>query len=184
MPGPSGKRSQKICVTLLKNLSSAREPARLCSTCTFPWRHGTFGTALKRYVVTQPTLPTRRDWERLIAGLLSLQAFRIDQPDLAARPYTSSILDDAFYVLRTVMTRILSTSSLKVVSDMFKMVRTVVEEDYIEVLVGKMENVWRSVSGSMTVDGPRKEAATREMRIVFAVSLSLRTPLRPQGIRS
>ncbi|KAN0061943.1 Golgi transport complex subunit 4 [Thecaphora frezii] len=101
------------------------------------------------------------------------KAFRIDQPDLQARPYTSSILDDAFYVLRTVLGRVLSTSSLSTVSDMFKAIRSVIEEDYIEVIVRKMENVWRSVSGSMTVDGPRKEAATREMRTVFVTYLNV-----------
>ncbi|EPQ26441.1 uncharacterized protein PFL1_06089 [Pseudozyma flocculosa PF-1] len=101
------------------------------------------------------------------------KAFRIDQPDLQARPYTSSILDDAFYVLRTVLGRVLSTASLRTVSAMFRTVRSVVEEDFIEAIVRKMENTWRSVSGSMAVDGPRKEAATREMRTVFVTYLNV-----------
>lgn len=83
---------------------------------------------------------------------------------------TSSILDDAFYVLRTVLARILSTSSPAVVHDMVRSVRTTMEEDYCAVFVRRMEAVWRGASGLMTVDGPRKETATREMRVTFIVS--------------
>ncbi|CBQ68830.1 related to conserved oligomeric Golgi complex component 4 [Sporisorium reilianum SRZ2] len=101
------------------------------------------------------------------------KAFRIDQPDTTARPYTSSILDDAFYVVRTVLARILSTSSLSVLSDMARAVKAAVEQDYIEVIVRKMETLWRSISGSMAVDGPRKDAASREMRTVFITYLNV-----------
>nr|CDI54913.1 related to conserved oligomeric Golgi complex component 4 [Melanopsichium pennsylvanicum 4] len=101
------------------------------------------------------------------------KAFRIDQPDTTCRPYTSSILDDAFYVIRTVVARILSTSSLTTLNEMVRVVRTSVEEEYIEVLVRKMETLWRGISGSMTVDGPRKDAASREMRSVFITYLNV-----------
>ncbi|SPO28923.1 related to conserved oligomeric Golgi complex component 4 [Ustilago trichophora] len=101
------------------------------------------------------------------------KAFRIDQPDTTSRPYTSSILDDAFYVIRTVLARILSTSSLPTLNEMVRVVKTAVEEEYIEVIVRKMETLWRSISGSMTVDGPRKDAASREMRTVFITYLNV-----------
>ncbi|PWN50187.1 COG4-domain-containing protein [Violaceomyces palustris] len=101
------------------------------------------------------------------------KAFRIDQPDLTVKPYTSSILDDVFYVLRSVLARNVSTSSLPTVSEMFRVAKTTIEEEYIEVIVRKLEGVWRQVSGSMTVDGPRKEAATREMKTQFAVYLNV-----------
>ena len=101
------------------------------------------------------------------------KAFRIDQPDTTSRPYTSSILDDAFYVIRTVLARILSTSSLATLNDMVRVVKTAVEEEYIEVIVRKMETLWRSISGSMTVEGPRKDAASREMRTVFITYLNV-----------
>lgn len=101
------------------------------------------------------------------------KAFRIDQPDTTSRPYTSSILDDAFYVIRTVLARILSTASLNTLDEMVRAVKTAVEQDYIEVIVRKMETLWRSVSGSMTVDGPRKDAASREMRTVFITYLNV-----------
>ncbi|KAJ9474790.1 Conserved oligomeric Golgi complex subunit 4 [Pseudozyma hubeiensis] len=101
------------------------------------------------------------------------KAFRIDQPDTTSRPYTSSILDDAFYVIRTVLARILSTSSLPTLDEMTRAVKTAIEQDYIEVIVRKMETLWRSISGSMTVDGPRKDAASREMRTVFITYLNV-----------
>ncbi|CDS01916.1 related to conserved oligomeric Golgi complex component 4 [Sporisorium scitamineum] len=101
------------------------------------------------------------------------KAFRIDQPDTTSRPYTSSILDDAFYVIRTVLGRILSTSSLTTLNDMVRAVKTAVEQDYIEVIVRKMETLWRNISSSMTVDGPRKDAASREMRTVFITYLNV-----------
>lgn len=101
------------------------------------------------------------------------KAFRIDQPDTTSRPYTSSILDDAFYVIRTVLARILSTASLATLDEMTRAVRIAVEQDYIEVIVRKMETLWRSISGSMTVDGPRKDAASREMRTVFITYLNV-----------
>ncbi|EST08992.1 Conserved oligomeric Golgi complex, subunit 4 [Kalmanozyma brasiliensis GHG001] len=101
------------------------------------------------------------------------KAFRIDQPDTISRPYTSSILDDAFYVIRIVLARIMSTSSLATLTEMTRVVKTIVEEDYIEVIVRKMETLWRTISGSMTVDGPRKDAASREMRTVFITYLNV-----------
>ncbi|SPO47330.1 related to conserved oligomeric Golgi complex component 4 [Moesziomyces antarcticus] len=101
------------------------------------------------------------------------KAFRIDQPDTTARPYTSSILDDAFYVIRTVLGRILSTASLGTLTDMVRVVKTTLEQEYIEVIVRKMETLWRSISGSMSVDGPRKDAASREMRTVFITYLNV-----------
>lgn len=101
------------------------------------------------------------------------KAFRIDQPDTTSRPYTSSILDDAFYVIRTVLARILTTSSLATLNEMVRVVKTSVEEEYIEVIVRKMESLWRSISSSMTVDGPRKDAASREMRTVFITYLNV-----------
>ncbi len=101
------------------------------------------------------------------------KAFRIDQPDTTSRPYTSSILDDAFYVIRTVLARILSTSSLTTLNEMVRIVKTALEEEYIEVIVRKMETLWRSISSSMTVDGPRKDAASREMRTTFITYLNV-----------
>ncbi|SPC61777.1 related to conserved oligomeric Golgi complex component 4 [Ustilago sp. UG-2017b] len=101
------------------------------------------------------------------------KAFRIDQPDTTSRPYTSSILDDAFYVIRTVLARILSTSSLTTLNEMVRIVKTSLEEEYIEVIVRKMETLWRSISGSMIIDGPRKDAASREMRTVFITYLNV-----------
>ncbi|CEH14887.1 Golgi transport complex COD1 protein [Ceraceosorus bombacis] len=101
------------------------------------------------------------------------RAHRLDTPDLAARPYTASVLDDVFYVLRAVLARSISTSSIASLSAIARAVRWIVDEEYIQVLVRRMEGVWRSASSSMAVDGPRKEAATREMKTTFIVYLNV-----------
>lgn len=92
-----------------------------------------------------------------------------------ARPLTSSILDDAFFLLRATLTRILSTAHLGSISSSLRTFRTIADEDYVQILVRRMETTWRNVGGAMAgPDGPRKETASREMRTQFVVSSSLR----------
>jgi hypothetical protein len=85
---------------------------------------------------------------------------------------TSSVLDDVFYVLRSILARSISTASVETVAAMTKAARWVMDEEFVQAIVRRMETVWRGVSSSMTVDGPRKEAATREMRTTFIVRSS------------
>jgi len=106
-----------------------------------------------------------------------LQAHRLDTPDLSARPLTSSVLDDVFYVLRSILARSISTASVETVAAMTKAARWVMDEEFVQAIVRRMETVWRGVSSSMTVDGPRKEAAARGMRTSFLV----RSPARWLG---
>ncbi len=42
--------------------------------------------------------------------------------------------------------RILSTASLSTLTDMVRVVKTTLEQEYIEVIVRKMETLWRSIS--------------------------------------
>lgn len=100
-----------------------------------------------------------------------LQAHRLDQPDHSSNPYTSSLLEDVFYVLRSVLSRVLLTSSTSTVSSMIRVIRTTIDEEFVGVLVRRMDAIGRSAQSVMAVDGPRKENASREMRSVFVVSM-------------
>ena len=101
------------------------------------------------------------------------KAHRMDTVDLSARPLSSSLLDDIFYLVRMVIARTISTSSMDVLSSMARNVRYIVDEDFVQALVRRMDSVWKSSSTSMTVEGPRKDAASREMRSTFVVYLNV-----------
>lgn len=104
------------------------------------------------------------------------KAHKLDKADFASRPWTSSVLDDAFFLIRATLSRLLSTSHIPVLGSMLKAIRTVTDEDYIQVLVRRMEMTWRNVGGALGgPDGPRKETATREMRTQFVVSCAKAT---------
>lgn len=99
------------------------------------------------------------------------KAHKLDKPDHNSRPWTSSVLDDSFFLIRSTLSRLLSTSHLPVLETMLKAIRTMADEDYVQVLVRRMEMTWRNVGGALAgPDGPRKETATREMRTQFVVS--------------
>lgn len=102
------------------------------------------------------------------------KAHRIDTADLTARPITSSVLDDAFFLLRATLSRLLSTCHLASISTTLRSIRTIADEDYIQILVRRMEGTWRNVGGAMAgPDGPRKENATRELRTQFVLYLNV-----------
>lgn len=101
------------------------------------------------------------------------KAHRIDTPDLSARPLTTPLLDDVFYLVRLVLARAVSTSNLDVLSTMSRNVRYIIDEDFVQAVVRTLDSISRSSGGSMTVDGPRKDAASREMRTTFSVYLNV-----------
>lgn len=101
------------------------------------------------------------------------KAHRIDTPDLTARPLTTPLLDDVFYLVRLVLARAVSTSNLDILSTMSRNVRYIIDEDFIQAIVRSLDLVSRTNSGSMVVEGPRKDAASREIRSTFGVYLNV-----------
>lgn len=101
------------------------------------------------------------------------KAHRIDTPDLTARPLTTPLLDDVFYLVRLVLARAVSTSNLDILSTMTRNVRYIIDEDFIQAIVRSLDLVSRTNSGSMVVEGPRKDAASREIRSTFGVYLNV-----------
>lgn len=98
---------------------------------------------------------------------------RMDTTDFTSRPLMSSLLDDMFYIVRMVVARIISTANMNVLSSMCRNIRYIVDEDFAQALVRKMDSVWKSSSQSMNVEGPRKDAASREIRSTFVVYLNV-----------
>ncbi|PKI84926.1 Golgi transport complex subunit 4 [Malassezia vespertilionis] len=96
----------------------------------------------------------------------------LDTADLEARPCTSSLPDDLFFMLRTMLTRALSTSSLNVLERIVSQTIAVLESDYVEIIVLRMDGCRRGLNIARLVDGPRRTAALREVKATMIVYLN------------
>jgi hypothetical protein len=105
--------------------------------------------------------------ETLLFPLTPSQALRLSNPDLSQLPTTTTTPDDVFYVLKVVMSRILSTGSLHAVEKTLEHFRDVVDRDYAGVIKKKLDDVYRT-AGSSSVG--RVEKVERENRFAFIVS--------------
>ena len=81
---------------------------------------------------------------------------------------TTTTPDDLFYILRIVLSRLLSTGSLKGLRDTLGLLRKAIEEDFINVIKKRLEDVYRTPSGMGP--GGRGEKGDREGRSMFIVS--------------
>ncbi|KAJ7098169.1 COG4 transport protein-domain-containing protein [Mycena belliarum] len=98
------------------------------------------------------------------------KAHRLSIPDTSQNPVTTTTPDDVFYILKIVLSRLLSTGSVKTVEQMFEQLRDIIEKGYISVIKKKLDDVYR-ISGS---SGPnaRGEKAERENRTSFIILLN------------
>ncbi|KAJ7109115.1 COG4 transport protein-domain-containing protein [Mycena epipterygia] len=96
------------------------------------------------------------------------RAHRLSTPDTSQSPVTTTTPDDVFYILKIVLSRLLSTGSVKTVEQMFEQLRDIMDKDYVGVIKRKLDDVYRT-SGS---SGPnaRGEKAERENRAAFIAS--------------
>lgn len=101
------------------------------------------------------------------------KAHQMNVPDIHSRPLTSPLLDDVFYLVRMVLNRSVSASDLTILSTMSRHIRYIVDEDFIQAIVRILDGSSRTASGSMVVEGPRKDAASREMRTTFGIYLNV-----------
>ena len=74
-----------------------------------------------------------------------------------------------FYVLKIVLSRLLSTGSAKTVERTVEKFKDIMERDYAGVIKRKLGDVYRTTGGTM---GPssRGERGERESRVMFIVS--------------
>ncbi|EIM90524.1 COG4-domain-containing protein [Stereum hirsutum FP-91666 SS1] len=94
------------------------------------------------------------------------KAHRLSTPDALSSPATTTTPDDAFYILKVVLTRLISTGSPRALERTSVLLRDVIERDYAGVIKRKMDDVYRT-AGAM-----RGEKAERESRLSFITLLN------------
>lgn len=90
----------------------------------------------------------------------------MSSPDISQTPIITTAPDDVFYILKSVISRTLSTGSVTVVQQMLEHLREVVEKDYIGIIKKKLDDVYRTSPSNMRVD-----KVERENRMSFIVSI-------------
>src|SRR4051812_40106909 len=90
-------------------------------------------------------------------------------------PATTTTPDDVFYILKSVVTRLLAMGSLSGVDKMLLQLREIFDRDYIGIIKRKMEDVYKN-AGPVTSNA-RPDKIERENRLAFIVGPSLQTEL-------
>lgn len=93
------------------------------------------------------------------------QALRLATPDFSQSPPITTAPDDAFYILKTVYTRLLSAGSLKILEYATDLLRDVMERDYAGGIKRKLDDVYRNAGGTPV----RSDKTERECRTSFVV---------------
>ncbi|KAI0050041.1 COG4-domain-containing protein [Auriscalpium vulgare] len=93
-------------------------------------------------------------------------AHRLSSPDAMQAPATTTTPDDAFYIFKVVLSRLLSTGSEKTVERTAASLRNVMENDYAGVIRRKMDDVYRNAGVG------RGEKAERDSRQAFIILLN------------
>lgn len=94
------------------------------------------------------------------------QAHRSSNTDAFQSPAITTTPDDVFYMLKLVISRVLSCGFATAVKKATEQLRDIVDRDYIVVIKKKLDDVYRTGSAG----GVRAEKAERENRKSFIVS--------------
>ncbi|OSC97651.1 COG4-domain-containing protein [Trametes coccinea BRFM310] len=97
------------------------------------------------------------------------KAHRLSTQDLSQTPITTTTPDDAFYILKIVLSRMLSTASVATVQRTSEHLRDVMDKDYARIIRQKLDNVYK---GGSAPPGVRGEKAERENRQSFIILLN------------
>ncbi|KAF8892709.1 COG4 transport protein-domain-containing protein [Infundibulicybe gibba] len=97
------------------------------------------------------------------------KAQRLSAPDHSQLPVITTTPDDVFYILKTVLSRLLSTGSVNGLERTLDRLRDVVEQEYIFVIKKRLDEVYRIPTGGTSVRGERAE---RENRVSFMTLLN------------
>ncbi|KAG8757483.1 hypothetical protein FRC14_002012 [Serendipita sp. 396] len=100
------------------------------------------------------------------------KAHRLSTIDRGSIPVTTTTPDDVFFILQTALSRLLSTASLPNVEKTIATVRHILEKDYAAVIRRKMDDVYRSSTGS-AVGGQKNEKAQQETFITLLNDLDV-----------
>jgi len=83
-----------------------------------------------------------------------------------ASPITTTAPDDAFYILKAVLSRLLTTGSVSCVHRVVEQYRDIIDRDYVGVYKKKLDDVYKNPISS---SAPRTDKAERENRVAFIV---------------
>ncbi|KAH9890716.1 COG4-domain-containing protein [Cubamyces lactineus] len=97
------------------------------------------------------------------------KAHRLSSQDLSQTPITTTTPDDTFYILKSVLSRMLSSASLATVQRTSEQLRDVMDKDYARVIKQKLDNVYK---GSSAGTGTRGDKVERENRQSFIILLN------------
>lgn len=81
---------------------------------------------------------------------------------------TTTAPDDIFYILKSVVARLLTTGSVTCTVKMVEQLRDIVERDYVAVYKRKLDDVYRNPMGPSVA---RSDKGERESRMSFIVSV-------------
>lgn len=94
------------------------------------------------------------------------KAHQLDEPDMFNKPFLSSSLDDTFFILKKVLLRLVTTSSLQSHKRMCTEISIIMERDFSEVLRKRMDTVWSTITATTQAARSKEEAAARQSFIV------------------
>ncbi|CAL1703811.1 unnamed protein product [Somion occarium] len=97
------------------------------------------------------------------------KAHRLSTPDLTQFPIITTTPDDAFYILKVVLSRLLSTGNVDIVETTSSQLQEVMDRDYAGVIKKKLDDVYRTGGVPPTTS---RERAEREMRQSFIILLN------------
>lgn len=100
------------------------------------------------------------------------QAHRLSNPDPTLSPVTTTTPDDVFYILKIILSRLLSTGSVNGVDRTLERLWEVMDRDYAGVIKKKLDDVYRTSGTSGT--NMRGDKGERENRLAFIVRFHLR----------
>ncbi|KAH9951407.1 COG4-domain-containing protein [Amylocystis lapponica] len=97
------------------------------------------------------------------------KAHRLSNADLSQSPAVTTTPDDAFYILKVVLMRMLSCGSSTIIQRTSELLRDVMDREYIAVIKKKLDDVYRTAGA---VGGPKGEKAERDNRQAFIILLN------------
>lgn len=94
------------------------------------------------------------------------KAHNLDEADFSSRPFLSSSLDDAFFILKKVLLRVVTASSLPTHRRMCAEISTIMERDFSDILRRRMDSVWAGISSTSQSARTKEEVQARQTFIV------------------
>ncbi|KAM5535568.1 hypothetical protein V8D89_010735 [Ganoderma adspersum] len=97
------------------------------------------------------------------------KAHRLSTHDASQHPISTTTPDDAFYILKQVLSRMLSTASVKTIERTSHLLRDVMDKNYARTIKLKLDNVYKGGTGG---PGARGDKVERENRLAFITLLN------------